>query len=99
MTDVSRARLIVALTAHTYGVPLQALYARGRRQPVALARQTACWLIRRHTALSYPAIGRLLGRDHSTVLHAVTVIDTLMPLRPELAGRVGTVIDRLREAA
>jgi len=50
-----------------------------RRQPLARHRQLAMYLCREYTDLSLPKIGRAFGdRDHTTVLHAVDKIRTLM---------------------
>ena len=36
------------------------------------------WLIRRHTQLSSTEVGRLYGKDHSTVLHACTKVEKML---------------------
>ena len=46
------------------------LRSRRRTQNVAIPRQLAMYLCRRMTMASYPRIGELFGRDHSTVMHA-----------------------------
>jgi chromosomal replication initiator protein len=46
------------------------LRSRRRTQQVAVPRQLAMYLCRRLTPASYPRIGELFGRDHSTVIHA-----------------------------
>jgi len=46
------------------------LRSRRRTQRVAVPRQLAMYLCRRLTRASYPRIGELFGRDHSTVMHA-----------------------------
>ncbi len=46
------------------------LRSRRRTQNVAVPRQLAMYLCRRMTTASYPQIGELFGRDHSTVMHA-----------------------------
>jgi chromosomal replication initiator protein len=50
-----------------------------RRQPLARYRQVAMYLCREYTDLSLPKIGKAFGgRDHTTVLHAVDKIRSLM---------------------
>jgi chromosomal replication initiator protein len=46
------------------------LRSRRRTQKVAVPRQLAMYLCRRLTRASYPQIGELFDRDHSTVMHA-----------------------------
>jgi chromosomal replication initiator protein len=46
------------------------LRSRRRTQDVAIPRQLAMYLCRRMMAASYPQIGELFGRDHTTIMHA-----------------------------
>jgi chromosomal replication initiator protein len=46
---------------------------------VLLPRQIAMYSIRKVTNLSYPEIGRFFGgKDHSTVIHAIKKIESLV---------------------
>lgn len=71
-----RARSIIDQVASEYGVTADDILGRSQRLPVRRARSEA---MRRMRALaegyplqanpySYPAIGRIFGRDHSTVV-------------------------------
>jgi chromosomal replication initiator protein len=52
------------------------LRSKKRTRSVAVPRQIAMYLCRRHTQASFPVIGdRFGGRDHSTVIHAAQVIE------------------------
>jgi hypothetical protein len=51
------------------------LRSKGRVRQLARARQLAMWRIAKETSLSLPQIGRLLCRDHTTVLHAIRVVN------------------------
>jgi len=52
------------------------LRSKKRTRTVAVPRQVAMYLCRRHTQASFPVIGdRFGGRDHSTVIHAMQVVD------------------------
>ena len=62
---------IIQETARGFDVTVKVILAPTRgREHVALARQTAMRIIRSETGLSYPAIGDIFGRHHSTVIHA-----------------------------
>lgn len=62
-----------------FGLSVEAIRSRSRDRAVTQARALAMYLIRRHTALSFPEIGRLLGhKQHSTVLMAVRRIQDLV---------------------
>ncbi len=68
-----------------FGVTRDQLHSRSRDRTVTLARGVTMHLIRRHTSLSFPEIGRLMGsKNHSTVLMANKRIE-------ELAARQATV--------
>jgi chromosomal replication initiator protein len=51
------------------------LRSKRRSKNVAVPRQLAMYLCRRLLNASFPHIGELFGRDHSTVIHATTVTE------------------------
>jgi chromosomal replication initiation ATPase DnaA len=55
-------------------VPLEDLRGSRGNQHVATARQLAMYLCRELSKLSFPAVGRVFGRDHSTVIHGYRLI-------------------------
>jgi len=57
--------------ARTHGISVKELKSPSRYRNIAWPRQEAMWRLKRETTLSLPAIGRLLNRDHTTVLHGV----------------------------
>ena len=66
---------ILAGVSQTFGIPQQELKGRKRTKEIALARNVAIYIIRSITDLSLPAIGKIFGRDHSTVYSAIGVIE------------------------
>lgn len=56
--------------AQNHHVGLNDVFSRGRMAPVAAARKAMMALLRQR-GWSYPAIGKLFGRDHSTVMGAL----------------------------
>jgi chromosomal replication initiator protein len=56
-------------------VTRQDIMSHRRQAPIVKARQEAMYLIKNNTAWSYPQIGRYFGKDHTTVLHAVQLMD------------------------
>lgn len=80
------------LVGAEYGIDPGELSGPGRSAPVVQARQVAVYLTRELTDLSLPQIGkRFGGRDHSTVLHSIRRVETLLQTDDELAGRVESV--------
>lgn len=76
------AQIIMAVANH-YGIEIKDLLGRSRRQSKVVPRYVAMCLCRKHTDLSYPALGRVFGRHHTCVMHAMNV--TRMPAELEKA--------------
>lgn len=75
------------------GVTHEAICSHSRQRPLVTARQTAMYVIRELTDLSYPAIGRLFGnRDHTTVIHAVTKTQHVMKDRQRVFDQVNELL-------
>jgi chromosomal replication initiator protein len=93
---VSSITEILDATAQEFGVERQLLLARGRRPPVAAARQVAMYLARELTDHSLPEIGRGIGnRNHTTVIHAVNRIRLAVGQDPAIRQAVDNLRKRL----
>lgn len=69
-------RRVSACVMQDFGVAADELNAPSRGSPrTALARQVAMYLCHVGFSLSFEAIGRLFGRDRTTVAHACRVIE------------------------
>lgn len=62
-------KMIIKAVAQKHLVTVKEMLSDRRDKHLAMARQEACYELRARTELSTPQIGRLLNRDHSTVLH------------------------------
>lgn len=68
-----------------YNVKIGDLKAKRRTQNIALPRQVAMYLCRKHTDTSFPGIGaKFGGRDHSTVIHASKTIERRIKDDPQM---------------
>jgi chromosomal replication initiator protein len=75
-----------------FGVKLSDLKAKTRTKAVAFPRQVAMYLARQLTHASLAEVGRAFGgRDHTTVLHAVDKIQTLLQDDPKLRKTIDTL--------
>ena len=75
------------------GVSVEAICGRSRQRPLVTARQTAMYVVRELTDLSYPAIARLFGgRDHTTVIHAVEKTQHVMKDRQQVFDQVNELL-------
>lgn len=61
---------LVEHIAYKHGYLVCEVLARSRKRPVVAARRAVCVALRAR-GLSLPVIGALIGRDHTTVLHAL----------------------------
>jgi chromosomal replication initiator protein len=69
-----------------------------RSRAVVRPRQAAMFLAKTLTTRSYPDIGRRFGgRDHTTVLHAVRVIEKLVAEDGQMARDVEALTRKLRD--
>jgi chromosomal replication initiator protein len=79
------------------GVSVEAIRGRSRQRPIVTARQTAMYVVRELTDLSYPAIARLFGgRDHTTVIHAVEKTQRVMKDRQLVFDQVNELLRMLK---
>ena len=80
--DLAQARAIsMRLPAKTHAamrewseaceIPLDVLLGPCRDAWIVQARQGLMWVLRNRLGLSYPEIGRVMKRDHTTVKHGV----------------------------
>jgi chromosomal replication initiation ATPase DnaA len=72
-----RARALIAQVAHDYGLTYDDLTGRDTSRTVTRARFVAMAKVRQlerengEPVFSYPQIGRMFGRDHSTAINGV----------------------------
>jgi chromosomal replication initiator protein len=65
------------------------LKAKRRTKNIAVPRQVAMYLSRKHTSTSFPAIGsKFGGRDHSTVIHAAKTIEKKIKEDPQMQSTI-----------
>lgn len=62
---------VLRVVAHAYTLTVDDLTGRDRHKNTAEARLVAYWLLRTRTSLSFPEIGRVLGKDHTSVMSGV----------------------------
>jgi chromosomal replication initiator protein len=94
------SRAIIEAVAEYYRQPVELLRGKSRQRPLVLARQVAMYVMRDLTDLSYPAIAREFGgRDHTTVIHAVSKVEKLMKERQQVYDQVTFLINQLKNGA
>ncbi len=92
------AKQIISESAAHFGFTVEEICGPSRRRPLVIARQIAMYLFRELTDYSYPAIGREFGdRDHTTVIHAVDKISSLMRERRQIYDTVTELIVQIKQ--
>jgi chromosomal replication initiator protein len=87
---------ITAAVCRRFSVDQRAMQSRRRSNDVALPRQVAMYLCRRLLGASFPRIGELFGRDHSTVIHGVAATERRLKDDPALHATVTSLEQELR---
>lgn len=83
---------IQRVVARLYNVPPIDMRSDRRPNKIARARQIAMYLARMMTLHSFPKIGTFFGgRHHTTVLHAVSIIEDLISADPTFAAEIEAV--------
>lgn len=81
-----------------YRVDRTEMASKRRARAVVRPRQVAMYLAKVLTPRSYPEIGRKFGgRDHSTVIHAVRLIEELRSRDADMDGDVRTLLRQLED--
>jgi chromosomal replication initiator protein len=93
-------QMILDETAKMFGWTVDELIGKSRRRTLVIARQIGMYVFRELTDYSYPQIGKVFGgRDHTTVMHAVTKIDELMGERRAIFDQVNELTNRIRHGS
>lgn len=80
--------VVARSVAREFGLPLSALRSSRRSRSLVLPRQCAMWLCRKLCHASYPEIGDLFLRRHSSVIHAVHAFEARLDQEPALRQRL-----------
>ena len=67
---------IVTKVAAKYGVSPDEIYSKKKSSSISKARHISIYLMRKISELSYPNIGKIVNRDHSTIMSSFRLIET-----------------------
>ncbi len=87
---------IIRFVAHHYGVKVADIRGRDNRRSVAFPRQVAMFLIRELLNLSYPEIGKLFAKHHSTAMYSVETITQQRRSNPSFDATLTTFLEHFR---
>ena len=88
---------IQSKVAEEFDVPTSSMRAKKRTAQVAIARQVAMYLTRTLTSRSLQQVGQDFGgRDHSTVIHACSLVQSRAESDVTFRGRIDHLLRTLR---
>ncbi len=87
---------IIRFVAHHYGLKVADLKGRDNRRSIAFPRQVAIYLIREILSLSYPEIGKIFSKHHSTVIYSVETIVKERLSNPSLDATLTSFVESFR---
>lgn len=89
---------IIDEVARTFGVSSDDIRSSKRNSNISNARQIAIYSVREITGLSMKVIGEEFGgRDHSTIVYAISQIEKNMAKDPKLKSTVEDIIKNIRD--
>lgn len=77
-TSLPTPALIISEVSRYFSIEEHILRGQLRNKGTAEARQIAMYLIRNLTQYSLPDIGKEFGRDHTTVIHSIRKVESLL---------------------
>ena len=93
---VTSAKKIAESVAEFYNISMDDLIKQSRKKEFVKPRQVAMYLIRKELDNSFPSIGDFFGgRDHTTVMHAVDKVTTLISSKDSFKQEVDLIMDKL----
>ncbi|HEX2090296.1 MAG TPA: chromosomal replication initiator protein DnaA [Actinomycetota bacterium] len=87
---------ILEETAAYFGLTPEDLVSKSRSRPMTTARHMAMYLLRELTGLSLIKIGERFDRDHTTAIHGIRKIESLMPARGSVYRQVQELTKKIR---
>ena len=69
---------IIECCAKFYNVDKEDIYSEKRTKEIAFARQVSIYIIKNLTDYSYPKLGAIFGKDHTTAIYAIKKVTQAM---------------------
>ena len=95
MPENVKIEKILSSVAKKYGISVDDLKGKKRSREIAMARHIAIYIIRTIVEKSYPDIGKIFNRDHSTVLASYDLIANKMKEDVILESEVNDLIKEI----
>lgn len=84
---------VIRKMATHYGVDTEQVLGKGKAKRVMTARQAAMYVLCRGMGLSTTQVGRIMGRDHSTVCYALQTVEAKMAADSAYAEEIRVLVE------
>jgi chromosomal replication initiator protein len=91
---VTPEKVLESVSSH-FSVTKKVLMSASRARTIARPRQILMYILRTELGLSLDEVGRIIGRDHSTVMHAVDTISNLASVDPKIREDISGIKNTL----
>tara|TARA_R100000808_G_scaffold7062_1_gene20745 strand:+ start:21616 stop:21927 length:312 start_codon:yes stop_codon:yes gene_type:complete len=91
MNDIN----ILSVVCDYYGLSKQQILSHRRKKNLIKARHASYWLYENLTDYSYPRIGRIHKRDHTTIMHGCNRIDEAIKNQTEESNIINKIYNQL----
>ncbi|MCD7712315.1 MAG: chromosomal replication initiator protein DnaA [Firmicutes bacterium] len=89
----AKVERVLSEVSSRYGVESKDIIGKSRMKNISWARHIAVYVLRKKTDLSLPAIGKIFGRDHSTIVSSIGVIDREIESNPAFAVEINDLLN------
>jgi hypothetical protein len=76
--------ILLQIVSETSNIPADQILQKNRSRKFLIPRQIYTYLLRKILKLTLNEIGEILGSDHTTVIHTVQKVDTLLEIQDEI---------------
>jgi chromosomal replication initiator protein len=88
---------IVDKTCKFYQISKEDILGRSRTKDINRARQVSCYLMKYELKMSFPQIGAVFSRDHSTIMNGVTNIEKGLKLDLTMREQINSLVESIYE--
>ncbi len=91
--------VIIKIVAKHFDAGISDIRSKKRQQDIALVRQVTFFIMKKMSTCSLQVIGNYVGgRDHSTVIHSISKIETLLPHDAQLSAKIKAIEQEIMQS-
>ena len=82
------AQFVKEIVCNYYDVDYNLMLSKSRTINAVKCRQISMYLIRKHTTLSLPSIGKMFNKNHATIIHSIKTMENHIEWEKDLSNEV-----------